>query len=433
MQISVIILTYDKHHQYLKQAINSVTFENFLKLEVIVVNNSPDTPIQSDGTIKVINVEKELQVGAARNLGFQHSTGETVLFLDGDDWLMPNILDFMWYHHLKNPENIIYGGLIRGDNGVVHMPQPQYKGNDINLSPIKKGNRPYCCLIPRHQFEKVQGFDEELESWEDLDFEIKTYLAGIEDTLIPQVVYYYRWNDNGRRALMDEKASGYDEKLAKVVNDVIYNRYKGAKMGCSSCGKKVVTKEYTNTEVPKPQDNMEVWVEYIHPEETFRTVGSYSGQSYKFGQIERLRYRQVTLKEEFDPSRFIHYQDVLSLHGVIYRNYNRIKVFTKTIFNEPVVKEEILVPDPPEITLVEPNTEQIVESELEIITTELEVEPDIETKFDIESLIETLQNEGVIEKRGSWYIYGEFKAQGLSKFVELINENELVGELNEYL
>ena len=51
----------------------------------------------------------------------------------------------------------------------------------------------------------------------------------------------------------------------------------------------------------------------------------------------------------------------------------------------------------------------------------------------IDELIQTLITEQVVEKRGNWYIYANFRANGLTNFKELVVENNLEGELREYL
>ena len=95
-KISVIITCYN-YEEYVSSAIDSVLSQSYSEKEVIVVDDaSTDTSraiINSYGT-SVISVLKDINGGhgAAFNFGFDKSSGSIVMFLDADDFLLPNAL-----------------------------------------------------------------------------------------------------------------------------------------------------------------------------------------------------------------------------------------------------------------------------------------------------------------------------------------------------
>lgn len=100
MQLSVIIPVYNVE-KYIQKCIQSV-LENDLNqdnFEIIIVDDqSPDKSIeiaqkiaQKHKNIKIIS-QKNKGLGGARNTGISNSLGKYLLFLDSDDWYLPNTL-----------------------------------------------------------------------------------------------------------------------------------------------------------------------------------------------------------------------------------------------------------------------------------------------------------------------------------------------------
>ncbi|MBX3466787.1 MAG: glycosyltransferase family 2 protein [Planctomycetes bacterium] len=98
MLASVIITTY-KRPAYLFRAVCSVLAQSLTDFEVIIVDDSPDSPSEeaissllSDRRIHYHRNERNLGGGASRNVGLEFSTGEYVCFLDDDDVWLPDRL-----------------------------------------------------------------------------------------------------------------------------------------------------------------------------------------------------------------------------------------------------------------------------------------------------------------------------------------------------
>ncbi|UOQ67734.1 glycosyltransferase family 2 protein [Hymenobacter volaticus] len=93
--ISVIIPCYN-HGSYLSEALASVQQQDYPAIEVIVIDDgSTDitrSVAQDHPWVKYI-YQNNQGLSAARNKGIVHSNGQYLLFLDADDWLLPNALN----------------------------------------------------------------------------------------------------------------------------------------------------------------------------------------------------------------------------------------------------------------------------------------------------------------------------------------------------
>jgi len=100
---------------YIERTIRSVLGQNYGQLEYVVQDGG-----SSDGTVKILqHYEKSIYYWGSRkdngqanavNLGFKHTTGEILAYLNSDDLLLPGALDavagFFWGH----PDvDVVYG------------------------------------------------------------------------------------------------------------------------------------------------------------------------------------------------------------------------------------------------------------------------------------------------------------------------------------
>lgn len=90
--VSVIIPCFN-HGSYLHESVGSVLAQSYKNVEIIVVDdgsrdNTAQIAKQMEGVRYVFQENQGLS--AARNTGIGHSKGDYLLFLDADDWLLPN-------------------------------------------------------------------------------------------------------------------------------------------------------------------------------------------------------------------------------------------------------------------------------------------------------------------------------------------------------
>ncbi|WP_434309638.1 glycosyltransferase family 2 protein [Hominifimenecus sp. rT4P-3] len=104
--ISVIMPVYNLD-AYLKRAIESVLCQTYPNWELILIDDGSvdqsgvicDEYSQNDSRIRVFHQENH-GAAVARNRGVQESSGEYIAFVDGDDWISADYLDFL-LHLLK--------------------------------------------------------------------------------------------------------------------------------------------------------------------------------------------------------------------------------------------------------------------------------------------------------------------------------------------
>lgn len=141
MKISVIIPVYNVE-KYLKKCILSIWQQNFPKeeFEIIAVNdgatdNSPQLleKIRKEViNLKIVHQENR-GLSGARNTGIENSLGEYILFVDADDYILPNTLTHLYELAIKNSLDILeFAALgvdekgkttytaIRSSNGIVY-------------------------------------------------------------------------------------------------------------------------------------------------------------------------------------------------------------------------------------------------------------------------------------------------------------------------
>lgn len=100
--ISVIMLTYNRE-KMVGRAIDSILRQTLADFELIIVDNgSTDESGQiaeryarKDSRIRVIHREKG-SIGSGRNAGLDAAGGDHIAFIDDDDWVEPDFLEFLY-------------------------------------------------------------------------------------------------------------------------------------------------------------------------------------------------------------------------------------------------------------------------------------------------------------------------------------------------
>lgn len=92
MKISIVVTVYNIE-KYIKKCIESLKAQTYDNIEIIVVDDcSPDKSMtiveeMKDSRFVIIHNKENVGAGLSRRYGIQHSTGEYVMLVDGDDWI----------------------------------------------------------------------------------------------------------------------------------------------------------------------------------------------------------------------------------------------------------------------------------------------------------------------------------------------------------
>lgn len=127
IKISVIVPIY-KVEKYIERCINSILHQTYGNLEVILVDDgSPDKCPEicdrfkeQDSRVKVIH-KKNGGLSDARNAGIDLATGDYIAFVDGDDYISPEMYELMLTACKKNDAQMAMCGrhLVYEDGNLI--------------------------------------------------------------------------------------------------------------------------------------------------------------------------------------------------------------------------------------------------------------------------------------------------------------------------
>lgn len=140
--ISIIVPIYNVR-PYLEQCIDSVLKQTYKNLEIILVDDGStdgsseicDQFQQQDNRIKVIH-KKNGGLDSARKAGMSAANGEYIGYLDGDDWIEPNMYEnLLRYLHEYDVEIVETGVIDTWENEetyrVLYLDEGCYKDKDF--------------------------------------------------------------------------------------------------------------------------------------------------------------------------------------------------------------------------------------------------------------------------------------------------------------
>ena len=171
--VSIIVPIYNVE-KYLSQCLDSIIGQTYSNIEIILIDdgstdNSPqicDEYAKQDGRIRVIHKENS-GVSASRNLGLSYARGEYVAFIDSDDWLELNAIEFCVKKIIENNLDVIRFNFIR-----EYADKTIPKENTFLEEKIYTFDE--CKTVLRQTIGLVK---EELQSPENLDFLSSVWLG----------------------------------------------------------------------------------------------------------------------------------------------------------------------------------------------------------------------------------------------------------------
>ncbi|WP_297295262.1 glycosyltransferase family 2 protein [uncultured Brachyspira sp.] len=131
--VSVIITVYNIGSKYLVHCLESVINQTLKDIEIIIVNDAShlkeDDDIclsykEKDSRITYIKLDKNVGDGEARMCGLRKAKGYAVSFVDGDDYLSPNLYEITVGNMLQNSLDIVcYNFFIlhKNNNNIVFL------------------------------------------------------------------------------------------------------------------------------------------------------------------------------------------------------------------------------------------------------------------------------------------------------------------------
>jgi glycosyltransferase involved in cell wall biosynthesis len=203
--VSVIIPAYNSK-RYIEETINSVLAQTYTDFEMIVVDDG-STDSQRDCIFQYCKADDRVRyvyqqnkgVSAARNTGFNHSTGDYVAFLDSDDVWMPNNLSAKLAKFESGNFGLVHSdgflidensqskeGVMVGREGSLLTDMLEWSGTQVP--------GPSSILVKREVLQSIGLFDTNLSTSADHDFFLRVAFQ-FKIGRVPKPTWKYRLHD----------------------------------------------------------------------------------------------------------------------------------------------------------------------------------------------------------------------------------------------
>lgn len=176
--LSVVIPCFN-HGKYLQEAIDSVLAQGYANIEIVVVDDgsSDDTGAvaQRNPGVRYLR-QSNRGPSAARNTGVRHSTGDVIVFLDADDWLLPHAVDTALANLRAKPECAFVSGGYRlvfaKSNTTEDVVHPVTKDHYLNFLGMNFIGMHATVMYRRWVFSEFE-FSSEQRASEDYDMYLR--------------------------------------------------------------------------------------------------------------------------------------------------------------------------------------------------------------------------------------------------------------------
>jgi len=243
MRISIIIPVYNVE-KYVRRCLESVIAQEnpMADIECLIIDDcSPDSSmsivlqiIESyHGSIhfKVINHDKNRGLSAARNTGILNSTGDYVFFLDSDDRLSSNSMQYFVENSSYYPKlDLIMGDsqMSPPDSQQNSMKEPAYFCNRNDYAKFMLQHRTWSAwnklirrslLVDNHIF-FIEGILFEDYPW---SYEVSCYVSSA--LILPRQTYVYEYNDTSitKTILLSGKSDWILNSFVVATNRMLKN------------------------------------------------------------------------------------------------------------------------------------------------------------------------------------------------------------------
>lgn len=232
--ISIIVAIYNVE-PYIERCIDSILVQNYKNLEIILVDDGStdscsricDNYAKIDNRIKVIH-QPNLGLSEARNSGIKIAMGKYVAFVDGDDFISPNMYkllhrtvtqtnsDISVCRYERNLDNINESSNLRE---VVFKELSGDYRLDYLFSNEICGNYAWNKLYKKELFDDIcfpKG-----KHYEDMFIMHKVFLKAKKIVLIENKLYYYIYR---KGQITDSEISLLDTDTIKALETVLNNK-----------------------------------------------------------------------------------------------------------------------------------------------------------------------------------------------------------------
>ena len=187
--ISIIIPVYN-HEAELRRALDSIFVQTYKNVEVIVVNDGSEKPLQlTNYNLQLLNQENK-GAPAARNRGLKEAKGEYVIFWDADVVAEPDMLQKMHHVLYIHPEaSYVYSDFYFGKRLM--------KAQKFSPEDLKQNNFIHSTSLIRTEALEGVTWDESLKRFQDWDLWLTLLKKEKIGIYIPEVLFKVTPRESG--------------------------------------------------------------------------------------------------------------------------------------------------------------------------------------------------------------------------------------------
>lgn len=223
-KVSVIVPAYNRS-ALIAECIQSVLDQTYTDWELIVVDDG-----STDDTASVVRrfgdrvtLLRQANAGAcaARNAGFQASTGDLVSFLDSDDTMLPgNLATLVAQLDARPDADVAYGWYYWTDAAGFFndLQQPIFEGRVLPQLVLDEVIMMGTALVRRARVAEIGGFDVSVGFMEHWDFFLRLARIGCLFTCCRSPVALLRLHDDNRGKDTDAMLAGRLATVKRFVN-----------------------------------------------------------------------------------------------------------------------------------------------------------------------------------------------------------------------
>ena len=238
--VSIIVPVYNTEG-YLDVCLSSLISQTYRNIEIIVVDDGStdgsaaicDAFAAKDPRVQVIHQTNQ-GVSAARNAGLDVMTGDYLLFVDGDDALLPDTIEVALQGFVNSEIGVTVFGVTKiwnEENRTEDLPMETgiYSKEEM-LQGILKDYTSYgagfpvnklWCINVFGQTSDIPRFDSKLHFFEDLEWVVRMLLHIQKANLLPVHCYQYHIHSNSvthRPDAQERRETGYHQSIWKVLD-----------------------------------------------------------------------------------------------------------------------------------------------------------------------------------------------------------------------
>lgn len=245
MELITVVIPVFNVLPYLEQCVSSVRNQSYAQLEIVLVDDGStdksgelcDQYAGEDPRIRVIHQENQ-GLGAARNAGLQQAKGDLILFVDGDDWIQPNMAEELYQILITHRAQIAVcdADVVAEDGRLLKRMESALPPRE----PINLESMPQLMFVPHVAWNKLYRKELFLERdclypsrewYEDFRVTTKLYTKAQRVVYLNRSLYCYRLRsgsiqNNRNLSRKREKMEAMDDIIRYYKNKGLYDTYR---------------------------------------------------------------------------------------------------------------------------------------------------------------------------------------------------------------